>query len=216
MIDNPAFKQDSWGNDWHYSQVTANIEVEGIEIPFKYAVVFSAGNDGVIDSDIINTEQDYAEWEERNDDKGIKISSRDIELKRLEEYRARGQLIIDKITSKEAANYLEAMGTCSGVTPAVWCADFEGKNHTQFNFYPKSDLDSTEGIVYYTTAKGELRSYLAGDINDMEQLMEDVGLPTSYAQDPWGRTLFYHSNLGGRETPPFSASICYSHGSSCF
>jgi hypothetical protein len=47
--------------------------------------------------------------------------------------------------------------------------------------------------------------------------MADLGLPTSYAFDPWGRTLNYHGNITGRTDPPFSASICYAFaGENCF
>jgi hypothetical protein len=215
LLEDLSLEKDPWGNPWQYAQLTENVELEGTDIAMKYAIVFSAGKDGVIDSDIIQNENDFAQWAERNDDRGIKISTRDVELKRLEEYRARAQLIVDKITSMEAANYLEATGSCGSASPPNWCADYEGKNHTQFNYYPKSDLDQTDGVVYFTAAKGGTTAYIAGDLNDMRQLMEDVGLPTTYAIDPWNRVLFYHSNITKRENPPFTASICFSHGGNC-
>jgi hypothetical protein len=215
LIEDLSLEKDPWGNPWQYAQLTTNVELEGTDIAMKYAIVFSAGKDGVVDSDIIQNENDYAQWAERNDDKGIKVSTRDVEMKRLEEYRARAQLIVDKITSMEAANYLESTGICGGSSPANWCADYEGKNHTQFNYYPKSDLDQTDGVIYFTDAKGQTTSYIAGDLNDMRQLMEDIGLPTTYAIDPWNRVLFYHSNITKRENPPFTASICFSHGGNC-
>ena len=216
LITDASAKLDPWQNHWSYSYAIETITLENTEIEMKYAVIFSPGKDGIEDSAIIVTEQDYAMWEEKNDDKGIKISSRDVELARLEEFRARGQLIVDKLQDAESIAYLEATGSCDGITPPTWCTDYEGKNNTQFNFYPKSDLDTIEEAIYLTDARGEGQIYSAGDINDMQQLVKNIGLPPTYATDPWGRVLFYHSNITDRADPPFSASICFSNGSNCF
>ena len=216
LIPNSLWRQDPWGGAWQYTFVTEEVELEGTPVPIQYAVVFSAGQDGIANSDLIVSGYDYRLWEAKNDDIGVKISSRDIERERLEEYRARGQLIVDKLQNVETTHYLEAVANCDGSSPATWCEDFEGKDQSQFNFYPKSDLDDLESVAYYVDAKGGGTTYSAGDINDMEQLMTDLGLPTAYAKDPWNRTLFYHSNITKRENPPFSASICFSHGSNCF
>ncbi|MFZ2620123.1 MAG: hypothetical protein WAX89_04550 [Alphaproteobacteria bacterium] len=218
IVEDNTFRTDAWGNPWQYAQVTENIKIEQTDVAMKYAVVYSGGKDGVVDTAPITSGEEFAAWQTGNDDIGTKYSSRDVELKRIEEYRARAQLILDKLTTAESANYLEANSACSGTTPPTWCEDEESKNYTQFNYYPRADADTSEAVMYYTTVKGngEATTYAAGNLNDMQQLMKDIGLPIAYAKDPWGRTLFYHSNITGRDDPPFSASICYSSGASCF
>ncbi len=215
LVEDPSAKTDPWNGDWFYSIYTENITLEGLPVDVHYATIHSAGKDGVNDSDTLAAEGDYAAWKPLNDDVGIKFSTRDIEMMRLDEYRAQGQMIVDKIENKESSSYLQAQGSCDGASVADWCNSADGKNYTQFNFYPKSDLDQTEGVIYFEEASESHPAYVAGDINDMEELMVDIGLPTSYAKDPWGKILFYHSNTTGRENPPFTASICFSSGGEC-
>ncbi len=209
-------KTDAWGNNWHYYPLSDTVTVENTRITMQYAVLFSSGKDGVADSSQPYDAEDFANWEPANDDIGIKISSRDVELERLEEYRARGQLIVDRLATYESSRFLEGAGICGGSEAPEWCNDYQGKNHTQFNYYPRSELDTVEGVIYYSEASGNENVYMAGDVNDMRRLLADIGLPTTYAADPWGRVLFYDSNITDRENPPFTASICYSSVGSCF
>lgn len=216
LVDDPSARKDPWGNPWYYEHYDASVTVEGNSIPIHYAIIYSAGKDGVPNSPALTSEMDYAQWEPLKDDVGIKISTRDIELKRLEEYRARGRLIIDKIEAAESTGYLDAQATCTGTAPPGWCEDTEGKNYSQFNFYPVSSEDSTEGVIYYNSKVLSKPVYNSGDENDMMQLMADLGLPPAYARDPWGRMLRFHSNITQRADPPFAASICFSMGENCF
>lgn len=216
LIDEPSARKDPWGNPWYYEHFSANISIEGTLVNVQFAAISSGGKDGVNNSPSLGSELDYAEWEPLKDDVGLKLSTRDIEVKRKEEYVARAALIIDKLESAENSGYVEAQGACSGVAPPAWCSNFEGKNYTQFNFYPTSDLDTAGGVNYNTKVLNK-PPYISGNENDMQQLMADLGLPTSFASDPWGRTLNYHSNITGRTDPPFSASICYGFaGENCF
>lgn len=216
LIDDPAARKDPWGNPWYYEKLAANVQIEGTPVTVHYAVIYSAGKDGVPNSPGIGSDLDYAQWEPLKDDIGLKVSTRDVEMKRLTEYRARGLLVVDKIEAAESSAFLEAQGNCTGTTPPGWCEDTEGKNYTQFNYYPVSNLDTTDGVVRYATTILTKNVYNSGDETDMQQLMIDLGLPPSYAKDPWGRTLQYHSNVTQRTDPPFAASICYSFGENCF
>lgn len=216
VVNNLGMKQDPWNRRWYYSTYSANITLEGTPIVMHYATIHSAGKDGVNNSAAITSEIDYAQWEPLNDDIGIKFSTRDVEVERLAEYRARGQLITDKLSAFESAAYLQATGACESTTPESYCENVDNKNYTQLNYYPQSDLDNTEGVVYFSTISGGSPNFTAGDINDMQELMSALGLPTLYATDPWGRTLFYHSNVTERSNPPFTASICFSDGGNCF
>ncbi len=216
LVDDPSARKDPWGNPWYYEHYDTNVTIEGNSIPIHYAIIYSAGKDGVPNSPALTSEMDYAQWEPLKDDVGVKVSTRDIELKRLEEYRARGRLIIDKIESAESTAYLDAQATCTGTSPPGWCENTDGKNYSQFNFYPVSSEDSTDGVIYYNKSVLSKPAYNSGDENDMAQLMVDLGLPPAYARDPWNRLLRFHSNITQRTDPPFAASICFSSGENCF
>jgi type II secretory pathway pseudopilin PulG len=217
LITSPNLQNDPWGNPWFYSTASANVELEGTPITVHYAVIYSAGKDGVADSPGLASADDFAGWQPLRDDVGVKYSSRDVETTRRSEFVARAQLIVDKLEAQEAASFVDAQGACSGDAEApTWCTDLQGKNYTQFNFYPPSSLDETAGAVNYARNVDNKPAYQSGDEADMQQLMLDLGLPANYAKDPWGRILNYHSNITARTDPPFSASVCYSFGEDCF
>jgi len=226
-VTDPSLKKDPWGNPWEYSHTTATVKVEGTPITMQMAVVYSRGKDGVADSGGVNNDSDFNQWQPRNDDIGAKFISRDIEEKRLQNYRARAQLIVSKLEASENAAFLQAQNTCgnaglpsddSSTTASSvpsWCTDTGGKNYTLFNYYPKSNADDTDGVVYYADKVLGHATYNSGNLVDMQQMMIDLGLPAAYAQDPWGRTLMYNGNITNRTDPPYSASICFSSGENC-
>lgn len=216
LVDDPSFKRDPWGNPWYFASFPASVMLGGTPVVVHYAIIYSAGKDGVDNSPGITSEADYAQWEPLRDDVGLKISTRDVETKRVEEYAQQGQLIVKKLEDAENAAYLEAQGTCSGATPPEWCTDSNGKNYTQFSYYPVSSRDDNADAVRYATTILNKSTYNSGDENDMQQLMLDLGLPVTFAKDPWGRILNYHSNASNRADPPFAASICFSFGEDCF
>lgn len=215
-LTDPSLRRDPWGNQWEYSHTTATVRIEDTPITMQLAVVFSRGKDGVVNSNPISSELDFNEWQPRGDDIGAKYMSRDTEMQRLSEYRARAQLIIDKLEAVESASFLEAQNTCSaGANVPEWCTVLDGKNYTLFNYYPKSDADDTAGVVYYSDKVLNKRAYASGNLAEMQQMMIDLGLPAAYAQDPWGRTLMFTANVTNRTDPPFSASLCFSSGENC-
>lgn len=215
-LTDPSLRKDPWGNAWEYSHTVATVRIEDTPITLQLAVISSRGKDGVGNSAAANSENDFNEWQTRNDDLGTKFTSRDIELSRLQEYRARAQLIIDKLEAVESASFLEAQNTCSaGEGSPDWCTNIDSKNYTLFNYYPRSDADDTTGVVYYSDKILSKKTYASGNLSEMQQMMIDLGLPAAYAQDPWGRTLMYSPNVTARTDPPFSASLCFSSGENC-
>jgi type II secretory pathway pseudopilin PulG len=217
MIDDPSLKADPWGNPWYYNMASADLDLEGTPITVHYAVIYSGGKDGVADSANLVSADDYASWQTAGDDVGIKLSTRDIEVSRKAEFLDRARLIVDKLEATESAAYIEAQTACTGTTDVpAWCTDYEGKNYTQFNYYPSSSLDETSGAISYLRNILSKPVYQSGDENDMQQLMLDLGLPALYAKDPWGRVLSYHSNITERTDPPFASSICFGFGEDCF
>jgi len=218
LVSDPSLRQDPWGNPWEYSHTTATVKVDGTPITMQLAVVYSRGKDGVADSGGVNGEGDFNEWQPRGDDVGVKFVSREIEMRRLAEYRVRAQLVIDKLEAVESAAFLEAQNACNAgdaKTLPEWCVNAEGKNYTLFNYYPKSDADDTAGVVYYADKVLGKRTYSSGNLVDMQQLVVDLGLPAAYAQDPWNRVLMYSGNVTARTDPPFSAALCFSNGENC-
>lgn len=215
FVTDPGLKRDPWGNPWEFSHTTATVKLEDTPITVQMAVIFSRGKDGVADSGKISTDQDFNDWAPAKDDIGVKFTSRDTEMQRLQQYRQRAQLIVDKLEALESAGFLEAQNTCMGDTPPEWCTKTDGKNYTLFSYYPKSDADDTTGTVYYWDKVQSKRIYSSGNLPDMQQLMVDLGLPADYAQDPWGRVLMYNPNITNRTNPPYSAAICFSAGENC-
>ncbi len=215
ILTDPSLRKDPWGNPWEYFHASAPVRVEDTPVTVQFAAVFSRGKNTVDDSAGFGGLEEFGAWELKKDDIGTKYTSRESEVKRVKEYQSRASLIIDKLESAESANFLEAQGTCNAEGAPGWCTDMEGKSFTAFNFYPKTDSDDTSGVVYYTDKVLNKRVYSSGNIDDMQQFMIDLGLPASYAQDPWGRVLMLHTNITNRTDPPFSASFCYSAGENC-
>lgn len=215
LVTDPSLKFDPWGNPWEYHTGSAQIRFEGMPITAQFAVIYSRGKNGAADSGTFSGPDDFAEWAPKKDDIGTKYVSRDVERRRIDEYRTRAQLIIDKLEAAESAAFMEAQSTCSTDGAPTWCTQTNGKNYTLFNYYPKADSDDTTDTVYYSEKILNKAPYVSGSPDDMAQLMTDLGLPSSYATDPWGRVLMYSPNITGRTIPPFSASICYSSGENC-
>lgn len=211
LVTDASLQKDPWGNPWVYYRTTGDIKLEGIPIEAQYAVIYSRGKNGVDDTNGFLGPDDFGTWATQKDDIGTKYMSRDVELKRVDDYRGRAQLIIDKLEAAESSGYIEAQGICTADGAPTWCTE-EDNNYTLLNYYPKSDADDTSGVTYYSEKVQGKRAYASGNLDDMQQLMVDIGLPAMYAQDPWGRTMMYNSNVTGRTQPPFSASICFSAG----
>ncbi|MBI1309337.1 MAG: hypothetical protein GC129_05790 [Proteobacteria bacterium] len=215
VITDPSLKTDPWGAPWEYAHSSAQLRFEDMPVTTQFAVIYSRGKNGLNDSGGFSGLDDFAQWAPGKDDVGTKYISRDVERKRIDEYRGRAQLIIDKLEAAESSAFLEAQNTCGGDSPPAWCTDTAGKNYTLFNFYPKADSDDTTDVIYYSEKVANKPVYSSGNVDDMQQLMIDLGLPANYATDPWGRILMYNPNVTGRTIPPFSASICFSAGENC-
>ena len=215
-LTDPSLKRDPWGNPWEYSRTTATVRIEDTPITMQLAVISSRGKNAIGESAQVNSENDFNAWMPGGDDIGTKYTSRNAEMERLQDYRARAQLIVDKLEAMESASFLEAQNSCSaGAGSPEWCTNLDGKNYTLFNYYPKSDSDDTSGVVYYSDKILNQKIYASGNLAEMQQLMIDLGLPAAYAQDPWGRVLMFSPNVTGRTDPPFSASLCFSSGENC-
>lgn len=215
LVTDPSLKYDPWGNPWEYHTGSAQIRFEDMPVTTQFAVIYSRGKNGGADSGGFGSADEFAEWAPKRDDIGSKYISRDVEKRRIDEYRSRAQLIIDKLEAAESAAFMEAQNTCGAENAPAWCTQTNGKNYTLFNYYPKSDADDTTDVVYYSEKMLNKAAYVSGNPDDMAQLLTDLGLPSSYATDPWGRILMYSPNITGRTQPPFSASICYSSGENC-
>lgn len=215
LVADSNLQTDPWTNAWHYNRTSSSETIEGIPVTIHMAVIHSSGKDGIDDSVTISNKTQYSAWAPAGDDIGIKFSTISVEKERVLEFREQAKLVVDKITAHESGRYLVANTTCTATPADASCSD-SGKSYTQYNYYPKSSLDSTSAVYYDPDVSSEQQTYTAGNLADMQQLLTDIGLPTSMATDPWGRVMYFDSNITSREIPPFTASICYSSGGSCF
>ncbi len=215
IITDPSLRKDPWGNAWEYFYNTVPVRVEDTPLNMQLAVVFSRGKNAIDDTGGFTSNDEFAAWEVQKDDLGVKYTSREEDLQRLTDYQAQAGRIIDRLENTETVSYLAAQTACDGTDAPAWCAGMNGKNWQQFNFYPKTDADDTAGVVYYQTDVLQKRVFANGNIDDMQELMVELGLPASAAQDPWGRVLQLNTNITARAEPPFSASLCFSTGENC-
>ena len=212
LLKDPSALLDPWKNDWRYSRQVRDIKINDFQVTEYLITLHSSGKDGVNDTPSPSSIAEWTNWHVKNDDIGTKYSTIDVEKKRIETYRYQAKQIIDKLESTASSNYLAAQAACPD---ASWCKDTpeKGDRYTHFNFYPQSNLDASGALYIDTISSGQEQIYISGDSSSMEDLLIRIGLPTSYALDPWGRVLTYHSNYQQEraipDKPPFTASISY-------
>lgn len=212
----PTLLNDPWQNGWKYKTLSREISIADFDVIEHLVTVHSAGKDGVNDTQKPTSAAEWATWAPQNDDIGTKYSTIEIEKSRINEYKGRAKMVIDKLEAYASGRYLEAQNLCDGEKSEEWCLNLpeEGDRYSGFNFYPKSNSDNS-GAVYFDqiTAGGSSEIYVSGDIYSMESLMEKLSLPKAFAKDPWERILIYDSNYiqerPNANKPPFTASIAY-------
>lgn len=208
LLDDSTLVTDPWGNQWQYTFLDRKIRISDVEVTVHYATIHSLGKNGLDETPTPFTPTDWDNWTALQDDIGIKYSTIQIENARVEEYRGRGKLIIDKLSAVEAGNYMAADALCSSTEAPEWCT--KPKDYSMYNYLPPSNADNAlSADDYYALLSGNSQVYISGDPTSMEQLMSNIGLPRAFAKDPWGRTLFYNSNATFSQTPPFTGSVWY-------
>ena len=81
---------------------------------------------------------------------------------------------------------------------------YEASELASVNYYPKSANDLVPTVVYFNNT-----IYAENDLPAMESLMTELGLPVTYAQDPFKRLLKYNSNKESSLIMPFVAEVFY-------
>lgn len=220
FVGDTSLLTDPWGAAWEYKTTYKDIRIEDIPVRLNMAVIYSYGKDGLDDSPPMISAVDWEAWAPNGDDIAVKFNSIEIEKERTEEYRQRGKIIIDKLNASDSSKYIEADNTCEGQPTTSWCSRSNTPNFTILNYYPISNLDSSDTYYYDDVADtGSKETFISGDKGSMEQLMVRLSLPKSYATDPWGRILCYHSNIDQSravvDRPPFTASVWYAEDGLC-
>lgn len=220
FLTDTSLLTDPWGATWEYKTTYKDIRMEDVPVRLNMAILYSYGKDGVDDSPPMITAADWQNWTAGGDDIAIKFNSIEIEKERLEEYRQRGKMIIDKLHANDSGKYIEADNTCNSEPTLDWCSRSNTPNFTILNYYPISDLDGSDAYYYDEVAEtGSKETFISGNKSSMEQLMTRLSLPRTYATDPWGRILCYHSNIDQTRPvvnrPPFTASIWYAEDGLC-
>lgn len=81
------------------------------------------------------------------------------------------------------------------------------------NYFPPSVSDNTRasaaagGNIYFDKRLSGAATIYSTSVSDMQSLLTLLGLPTSYATDPWGQTMVYNSNLFDASFSPFKANV---------
>ena len=210
--------RDPWGNN-----LTVAIEsggdtrqLRGFSIPLQLGIVVSAGPDGVFQSTVTApTVASFETWAPAGDDIGIKFNTAADDEKRALQAQAQLRDISQALWAVAQRNLASNSTYCE--TPANQTTDrcdvIDGTTDAYFdgeerwlNYYP---LEVGDTAPSYTTAtSGTART--SGNLASMQALVgTDLGLPTAWAQDSWGRVLRYDSNAYDSTTPPYAAVVWY-------
>ena len=210
LIEEGILTSDPWGQSWVYNFVSDTQNIDNVPVTIYYVTIHSKGKNASDNSVNIGSLADYTDWVTGGDDIGIKFNTIEIEKKRVTAYINMGKTVVDALNSYEASKYLEADALCSqgGTDPTNVNCTSGTTLYSEYNFYPES-IPSNASPVYYNTVTGSTAAFTSGVQNEMEDLMTEINLPTSYAIDPWGRILNYQSNATSRNEAPFSASVWY-------
>ena len=215
VIEEGILSNDPWGNTWEYNVVSdVTKRIDDVPVTIFYVVIHSSGKDATDNSVAISSIAEYTSWVAGGDDIGVKFNTLEIEKKRVNAYVSMGKTVVNALNVYESSKYLEAEALCSqgGTNPADADCTNGGKIYSEYNYYPESNPQgngSGAGAIYYTNVTSSATAFTSTNLVDMQALMTEVSLPTSYASDPWGRVLNYESNATGRDESPFSASVWY-------
>lgn len=212
VIEEGILSVDPWGNSWEYNIVSdTSKSIEDVPVTIFYITIHSSGKDATDNSVAISNIAEYTSWTTGGDDIGLKFNTVEIEKKRVSAYQTMGKTVVNALNVYESSKYLEADNLCT-TTPADPDCTNSGKSYTQYNYYPESNPQGNGGggsAVYYNNVTSTATAFTSANLVDMQALMTELDLPTSYASDPWGRVLNYESNATGRNESPFSASVWY-------
>lgn len=234
LVAQDNLNTDPWGNVWTYDECNRTATIEGMAVTVHHVILFSHGPDGVADSgtgDILTSgtcAADYAGWNTAGDDVGEKFSTFDIERNRVEITRERLNAIRGGLGAYEASHFMEAQSECLDKLPLAECdfsdnGTYETGEEVGYNFFPRSTNDEvanggnwtgTHPNDYYYIpdgrgAVGSEMDVVGNSLPNMQTFVTMLGLNNEYAQDPWGRTLCYESNVTGQTAAPFTVRLEY-------
>lgn len=219
---------DPWGNDWGIKVFTSTdltLTAFGEPVVPVCVVIFSAGADGHhykmgaytatnYDDCINNVGLNYDKTDtETNDDYFYKFTTIAYEVEINQDLEKRLNTIKQTLINYKESKKNIRVKYCNDLTQSVADADplcdvdisglYIESELDKVNFLPKSSLDVTSAIYASAT------SYDQTLVADLQALLIEIGLPTSYVYDLAGRRLYYNSNSTGATTSPYVASFYY-------
>lgn len=114
-----------------------------------------------------------------------------------------------------AANDYTANSTQQYRCDANYDATYDQNEEDGLNYFPPSGTDnvrataSAGGNIYYDKRLSGSATVYASSQAAMEAFLTVLGLPAEYAVDPWGKTMFYNSNLFDTAFSPFKANVSW-------
>lgn len=211
VVDDVSLKEDPWGNKWYYNTTSREITLDNMPVTVHYAIIYSSGKDGINNSPAVSTAAEWNGWAPQGDDIGNKFSTIEIEKERIANFQQQGSLIVNKLDELEQSRYVEMDTICTATPEYPQCSvtgpDGKVITYQNYNFYPRSNLDTTRNAFYYSTEVMGEPVFISGNKESMEQMMALLKLPAYFATNPWGEVLTYHSNIYERPIAPFRAQI---------
>ena len=144
---------------------------------------------------------------------GNEVICVDIDKEKVEILNKQAEQIVANLLDFRSRSQASLQLHCAGLSQSAADADnncnfdsdstYEPGEEMTFNFLPKSASDSSSARYYSAT------TFTSGNLTSMRNLMSTIGLPTEYAQDPFGRTLQYDSNSTSVLKPPYQAEVQY-------
>jgi len=226
---------DPWGTTYSVSVVSASKTILGASVTSHFGILVSAGADRSFQSSTtIASEAAFQTWAPAGDDIGLKFNTVLLDRNRVLLMQQRLRTIMDALITfaqrtetAAAADCVAANCGCDDASPVACSGLVDGSGRSlaycdrtgdgyycnneerMMNFYP---TDSVENASNPTLAYRTIRTfttYTSGNLASMQALMTLIGLPTSFAQDHWGRTLRYDSNEYNTTAAPYTASVWY-------
>lgn len=217
---------DSWGTALAVPVVSATKTIYGMPVTSHFGVVASAGPDRVFQSaTTLANEAAYRSWTLSGDDVGLKFNTILIDRDRVLRMQTQLRRIMEALAtyaqraeSTAASACLAANCGCDDLAPTTcsvasvgYCdvtgdTYYCGQEERMYNFYPTEAAEVTANPSRAFSVVRSFTTYTSGNLASMQALMTLIGLPTAYAQDPWGRTLQYDSNAYDSITTPVNPS----------
>lgn len=209
---------------WNSSLATLVSAQCNSEVPYRNVVIISPGPDGVFDVDYVSSYDgdcdSYMVFESmiQGDDLYTRFTTYDMDKLRFEKSKQQLVEIGQKLEALADHNRLRWQRTCEATGTGTAGCDYDSNGtyvkgeEAKMNFYPYHSVAQGGcgvGRPFYADNASFSRSYTSNNLTSMQNMMTMLGLPTSYARDPWLNILKYNPNTNNSCNAPFAVTVWY-------